>query len=220
MRSEIFHPPLREKLEADILRFLNGYGSFLSQEAATSTRAVGDAVETILSENIAKLLGEHIQDYSADFARRAMADLAFNDRAGGYYRVDVKTHRLDTKFNMPNLTSCERLCRFYEDDRNFFVILMVAYSLEGTKFEARKVHFVPIEFLSWDGLTIGALGWGQIQIANSNRMLIEPASRKTWMLKLCDTMQDFYEEEIRKITNQRIGYFERVKQLWLKKTDD
>ena len=26
-----------------------------------------------------------------------------------------------------------------------------------------KVLFVPLEFLSWDCLTLGALGWGQIQ---------------------------------------------------------
>ncbi len=53
-----------------------------------------------------------------------MADLAFEDLDGYYYVVDVKTHRLSTKFNMPNLTSVERLARFYEDDKNYFVVLM------------------------------------------------------------------------------------------------
>ena len=53
-----------------------------------------------------------------------MADLAFEDLDGYYYIVDVKTHRLSTKFNMPNLTSVERLARFYEDDKNYFVVLM------------------------------------------------------------------------------------------------
>lgn len=38
-----------------------------------------------------------------------MADLAFKDPDGFYYIVDVKTHRLGTAFNMPNLTSVERL---------------------------------------------------------------------------------------------------------------
>lgn len=40
-----------------------------------------------------------------------MADIAFKDRDDFYYVVDVKTHREDTKFNMPNLTSVERLAR-------------------------------------------------------------------------------------------------------------
>ena len=61
-----------------------------------------------------------------------MADLAFEDSEGFYYVVDVKTHRHDTKFNMPNLTSVERLARFYEDDKNYFVLLFVSYEVVGT----------------------------------------------------------------------------------------
>jgi len=56
-----------------------------------------------------------------------MADLAFTDKDGFYYVVDVKTHRLDTKFNMPNLTSVERLARFYEEDVNYFSLLKIDY---------------------------------------------------------------------------------------------
>jgi len=94
--------------------------------------------------------------------------LAFKDKQDFYYVVDVKTHREDTKFNMPNLTSVERLARFYEDDFNYFVMLLVKYNMQGTHAAISEVTFVPIEFLDWDCLTIGALGWGQIQIANSN----------------------------------------------------
>jgi hypothetical protein len=143
-----------------------------------------------------------------------MADLAFTDRDGFYYVVDVKTHRLETHFNMPNLTSVERLARFYEDDNNYFVVLMVKYAIAGTSVNVDRVHFVPIEFLSWDCLTIGALGWGQIQIANANIINInEGYSRKNWMIELCDVMSEFYPREIGKI-NDRIDYFQRVRQRW------
>ena len=146
-----------------------------------------------------------------------MADLAFYDADGFYYIVDVKTHRLDTKFNMPNLTSVERLARFYEDDKNYFVILLIAYNLEGVRVTVNKVHFVPIEFLSWECLTIGALGWGQIQIANSNKIVIIPRnSRKEWMIDLCDTLLEFYPSEIGKI-GERIEHFKKVKQRWANK---
>ena len=59
------------------------------------------------------ILGDWCAEYSSSFARRAMADIAFTDVDGFYYVVDVKTHRADTKFNMPNLTSVDRLSRFY-----------------------------------------------------------------------------------------------------------
>ena len=80
--------------------------------------------------------------------------------------------------------------------------------------QVNHVDFVPIEFLDWDCLTIGALGWGQIQIANSNRIVLTPHnSRKRWMIELCDTLLEFYPKEIGKI-QERIEYFEKVKSRW------
>jgi hypothetical protein len=180
-----------------------------------SRRATGDAIQDILSENFQLVLGSDVcAKYSSQFARRAMADLAFEDEEGCYYVVDVKTHRLSTKFNMPNLTSVERLARFYEDDRNHFVILMVGYDIQELTAVIEEVTFVPIEFLPWECLTIGALGWGQIQIANSNFVKILPGrSRKEWMLELCDTLLEFYPKEILKI-DRRIERFKQIRAGW------
>ena len=165
-------------------------------------------------------LGDRCADYQSDFARRAMADLAFKDNDGFYYVVDVKTHREETKFNMPNLTSVHRLARLYEDDSNYFSLLIVRYSMLETTAQISDVYFVPIEFMGWDCLTIGALGWGQIQIANSNNIRInEGYSRKKWMLELCDVMAEFYPKEVLKITD-RIGYFEKVKLFWQAQPND
>ncbi|GIK58865.1 MAG: hypothetical protein BroJett015_45280 [Chloroflexota bacterium] len=148
-----------------------------------------------------------------------MADLAFTDVDGFYYVVDVKTHRTDTKFNMPNLTSVERLARFYEDDSNYFTLLLVSYQLDEEKTEFTGVRFIPIEFLDWGCLTIGALGWGQIQIANSNRIIVNSGySRKRWMLELCDVLMEFYPKEISKITG-RIEHFKQVRDFWLAKAE-
>jgi hypothetical protein len=149
-----------------------------------------------------------------------MADLAFTDGEGCYYIVDVKTHRLDTKFNMPNLTSVERLARYYEDDANYFVLLLISYRVTGARLEFLNAHFVPIEFLDWSCLTIGALGWGQIQLANSNIVTINPQySRRRWMIELCDIMLAFYPREIQKIL-QRTDYFEKLRTNWVAKPEE
>ncbi len=80
-----------------------------------------------------------------------------------------------------------------------------------------EARFFPIENLSWDCLTIGALGWGQIQIANANRLEIDfSITRKKWMLSLCDAMSEFYPREIEKIS-ERIDYFKKVRDRWEKK---
>jgi hypothetical protein len=217
--SQLLYTGDYQKLQKEIREFLNSQPDFLSAQTAASPRAVGDAIQSILSENFRSLLGNRCKDYSADFARRAMADLAFTDQDDFYYYVDVKTHRLDTKFNMPNLTSVERIARFYEDDKNYFVMLMVKYLIKQTKARVQEVHFISIEFLAWDCLTIGALGWGQIQIADAKVIKInEGYSRRKWMLELCDVMLDFYPKEIGKIKN-RIEYFKQVKRRWEKKRE-
>jgi len=220
MKSEIFYNDTYKNIEQKIKSFINKYPDFLSKDTVSSTRATGDAIQHILEENFQGMLGESSKEYSTSFARRAMADLAFTDQKDLYYMVDVKTHRLETKFNMPNLTSVERLARFYEDDKNYFVMLMVAYNLvSGVHINVEKVHFVPIEFLSWDCLTVGALGWGQIQIANANNIIVNHKySRKKWMLELCDFLFEFYPREIEKVKD-RIDYFRKVRKRWEEKLD-
>lgn len=174
-------------------------------------------IGNLLGDNFKKILGDLAGEYSSSFARRAMADLAFTDKEGFYHVVDIKTHRLDTKFNMPNLTSVERLSRFYEEDVNYFLILKVDYQIEGTKVNIKHVTFAPIEFFDWKCLTIGALGWGQIQIANANVVnLIPKNSRKKWMIELCDILLEFYPKEIGKI-GERIDHFKKIRKFWEKK---
>lgn len=219
-KSQIFYSEKFGEVQEAIREFLNSQEDYLSTSTANSPRAVGDAIQDVLGSNLQQVLGDEVcKNYSANFARRAMADLAFEDDNGFYYVIDVKTHRLSTKFNMPNLTSVERLTRFYEEDKNVFAVLMVAYDVERTRVEVERVTFAPIEFLGWDCLTIGALGWGQIQIANSNSITVNPGySRKQWMLELCDTLSGFYPREIAKI-EERLNYFGRVKQFWLNHSD-
>ena len=220
MKSKIFYTNDYKDIEQRVQEFLNSHEDFMSLTTVRSTRAVGDAVEGILSESFDVLLGDRCSDYSSVFARRSMADLAFKDKDDFYYIVDVKTHRTSTKFNMPNITSVKRLARFYEDNKNYFVILMVAYDLIETKVVVSDVKFLPIEFFGWQCLTVGALGWGQIQIANSNYIEVNPNySRKKWMLELCDTLMDFYPKEILKI-KKRITWFEKLRTTWNQMPED
>lgn len=219
MKSKIFYTNEYKKIEKKILSFLNSQTDFLSPSTINSPRAVGDAIQNLLADNFDKILGDLSSHYSSDFARRAMADLAFEDKDGNYYVVDVKTHRLDSKFNMPNLTSVERLARFYENDKNYFIVLKADYKVKNTKVIIKKINFIPIEFLDWDCLTLGALGWGQIQIANSNNVSINVKnSRKKWMLELCDYLFEFYPREVVKI-NVRLNYFKRIQKYWQNKKD-
>jgi hypothetical protein len=217
--SRIFYTDTYHEIESEIQNLLNSQDDFLSNRTVRSTRATGDAVEEILKDNFEDILGDWCQEYSADFARRAMADFAFRDFEDFYYVIDVKTHRTDTKFNMPNLTSVRRLARLYEDDKNYFALILASYHTEKTKAVFTQVRFIPVEFLDWSSLTIGALGWGQIQIANSNNIIVNPKySRRDWMIELCDAVLQFYPKELLKI-DQRIQKFREIREYWLSRSD-
>ena len=192
----------------------------MSEVTINSPRAVGDAVQEYLEENFVNCIPvDLVKDYSAEFARRSMADFAFYDTDGKYYAVDSKTHNLGTSFNMPNLTSVERLSRFYQDSNNYFSVLLVSYEVSGETLLFKDCKFVPIELLDWSCLTLGALGWGQIQIANSNNVVVnEKNTRKKWMLQFCDMLDCFYPNEIAKIT-ARIDHFKKVREFWENQPD-
>ncbi|MCS6872258.1 MAG: hypothetical protein RML95_01640 [Anaerolineae bacterium] len=218
MRSELFYTDAHQRVERETLLLLSQAPTLLSTHTLESPRAVGDAVQAFLGVHFEQALGNLASRYQADFARRAMADIAFEGSDGMYYIVDVKTRRHNTRFNMPNLTSVERLARLYEDDRNVFALLLVDYAIAGTLLHSEQVRFFPIEFISWECLTIGALGWGQIQIANVSHLVVQMQSRRTWMLTLCERLLQFYPREIDKIV-QRMAHFKEVQQAWVARED-
>jgi hypothetical protein len=216
----LFSNKANNGIESKIKMFLNEQEEFLSGSTVRSTRAAGDAIQHIITEQFPTIVGPALcHNYRSDFSRRAMEDLAFNDQDDNYYGIDVKTHRISTKFNMPNLTSVERLARFYEDDKNYFVVLYIGYDVEGLRVVVSDVKFVPIEFLDWSCLTLGALGVGQIQIKKASNIKINQGqTRKQWMLRFCEKVGDFYPREISKI-DRRILYFNKVRAAWEAKPD-
>lgn len=219
MKSSFFYGDACGAVAQKIQRAINAAPDILSAFTASSPRAAGDAIQLLVEEKFETAAGAWCAEYSSAFARRAMADLAFKDKQGFYCIVDVKTHRQDTQFNMPALVSVERLARFYEDDMNIFAILLVRYTVAGARVRATDVVFCPIEFLDWRCLTIGALGWGQIQIADSNNIRRNPGqSRKDWMLALCAAVSAFYPKQISQIEG-RISRFNEIESHWRRKKD-
>lgn len=77
MNSKIFSPRYRAEMEKRALGILKKNSKIMSAHTVESPRAVGDAVEKILADNIEYIVGARGREFSAQFARRAMADMAF-----------------------------------------------------------------------------------------------------------------------------------------------
>lgn len=212
---------LLDNTARSVLELLNEKGRHIvNGRSLHSPRAVGDAIQEFLGEQngLRRCLPQNmLHSFENDFERRSMEDMAFYDVNHRYYAVDCKTHNLSTVFNMPNLISVRRLANFYKNDTNVFCILIVEYEVKDNYISYTNCHFKPIEAFSWDCLTIGALGWGQIQIANANVLKFEKKiGRKTWMLQLCDYLDTFYDEEIYKIEERKL-WFKDIKEYWKQK---
>jgi hypothetical protein len=94
MKSELFVPKTRKTIEQTVIALLNG-NQLMNYNTVNSPRAVGDAVQGFLEKNIEKCLPQKlVAKINTSFARRSMADLAFEDVTGNYYVVDIKTHNL------------------------------------------------------------------------------------------------------------------------------
>ena len=209
---------IASEIEGNILQLLNANAAnIVSNVSLDSPRAVGDAVQEFLAEHLMQCIpSEVLESFEKDFQRRSMEDMAFYDKNKNYYAVDVKTHNKGTLFNMPNLISVKRLATFYKNDTNFLYILFVEYKIENSGIHYLNCHFRPIEGFDWSCLTMGALGWGQIQIANSNNLQFCTPVRKNWMLRLCDVIDQFYETEMGKI-RERKTWFESIRNFWKKR---
>lgn len=170
-----------------------------------SPRIVGDKVQDYLGDVLSTILSPI--KVKTDFGRRSMEDMAFTDQNNNYYAVDVKTHNVDLKFSRPNLISVERLANFYHKDNNNFCILLVSYRIPDGKISFQNCVFKRIENFNWNCLSIGALGCGQIQIANANKELSyldnDSNTRKSWMLTFCKELSIFYNKEQSKIINRK-----------------
>ena len=115
----------------EILAHLREHASeIVSGSLLSSPRVVGDAVQEYLAERgLPEVLAKYGISVRDEFSKRAMEDMAFKDSRSNYYAVDVKTHNVDTQFNMPNLISVRRLATFYKnDDKNNFCILITKVS--------------------------------------------------------------------------------------------
>ena len=134
------------EIETKIKNFLNSTQA--DKLFKGSPRTVGDRIEEVIKNQIDGFIG-NIINFDPRFARRAMEDLAFEDVEGNYYALDVKTHNLQTVFNMPNLTSVQRLAKFYQDANNYFCLLKIDYA-QGLKSLVKAVHFYPSNI--WIGI--------------------------------------------------------------------
>lgn len=207
---KILNPETKNFFESAMFQTLqtNKTGIFSNEGRCNEPRVVAENVKMICRQEFNNCLpaGTISLNLSDDLSRHSMGDINVTDCDGCNYYIDIITHNLDTNFNMPNITSISRLSKYYSvnNPSSFFLILMIEYNINALGINFQSVQLFAIENISWDCLRIGSLGTGQIQLKNSNTIIIDyKLSREIWMSEFYRQAEIYYANEISKAQERR-----------------
>ena len=168
-------------------------------------RGIADKIEDIVCSQVMKLKSSGLVVEAAT-SKRSIEDIQIKQGLE-LYKIDIKSHDVNSDFSMPNLVSIDRLRKFYEKDTNFLVYIFVDYKTVGTTTTIEKIEVRLVEELDWSILAIQNLGKGQLQIKNMNSELIfTTPNRDEWVSVLKTNAIDYYNKLVSKI--------ERYKKEW------
>jgi hypothetical protein len=166
-----------------------------------SHRAVGDKIESLCSKIVESQFKER---FSPAKSKRSIEDfiIPFEKK---YVFYDVKTHHVQEKagFSMPNLISVKRLKKFFQNKSQSLNYIFVDYRRNKDLVEILDVKVFNICELDWNNLTIGALGYGQLQIKDKNKkFLLTSECQEKWESQLNKRVDSFYKKQICKFEKQ------------------
>ena len=169
-------------------------------------RGIADRIEDIVCSQVMKLKSTGLVVEAAT-SKRSIEDIQIKQGLE-LYKIDIKSHDVNSDFSMPNLVSIDRLRKFYEKDTNFLVYIFVDYKTVGTTTTIEKIEVRLVEELDWSIVAIQNLGKGQLQIKNMNSDLVFiTPNRAVWMATLKTNATNYYNKLIQKI--------ERYKKEWI-----
>lgn len=204
MADKIFSTTLHETIQTILMEHLNSMD--LDELGFNySVRAAGDKFPKLLSKKFREIIEKEMFQFEDTQGRKKICNFRFYNSELNYY-IDVITHREDTKLNMPNITSINRLLKILKNNKNHFCILLINYSLLKNNNPISSVKFFPIEWLDWGSITFGNLGNGQIQIKDTSKILLNKnVERLNWLIDFCDKTKQWYNyqnnKNIKRIEN-------------------
>lgn len=188
-----------KKIERILFEFLNSRNKE-ELDLNESVRAIGDKIPFVLGGKISSIFNKYIAEYEILSSSKKICNVFIRDKYGNKYFIDIITHNTNKSFVRPNITTVKTIEKLYNDPQNIFLILLVHYNADLEKNFITGVQLFPIEWVDWSCLDIGALGNGQIQIKNSNEIIINKyADRHDWNEEFKKQLMLFYRKQETKI---------------------
>jgi|APGre2960657404_1045060.scaffolds.fasta_scaffold01623_9 hypothetical protein len=187
-------------LNQDIQNLLHSHLLPFMADESLSHRAVGDMIEHLSSKIISN---QYQAQFTKSKSKKSVDDFSISvDKIKHLF--DIKSHHInESGFSMPNLISVKRLIKLLKDEELTLNYIFIDYKRKEGKVEIAEIKIIPIWELDWNCLSIGALGYGQIQISNKNKPIITTQiGRNEWKNILKKQVINFYCKQIVKYEKQ------------------
>jgi len=151
-----------------------------------TTYNIGSNKQRIIGDCIEDMVIDVYKDSGLNFiyksGERSMEDFCIM-KDNVLHLIDVKTHNTNKDFCMPNLSSINRINDVYRDNTKALHYLFISYTVVNGHVTITKVENCRPHHISWNHLSIGNLGKGQLQIKNSHKLTfdVNMYSKDEWL---------------------------------------
>ena len=171
-------------------------------------RSVGDIVEFKIRQILMDLPPYGvIKECLLPRSKKSIEDVTLVGTNGVNYRVDPKTHNIDSEFSMPNLSSVEKLRKLLENENEELIYIFVSYVINGVEVSITKIDVKYLWELSFEMLRIGSLGKGQLQISNMhNELKFTDSGKLEWLNELKSKVREYHNQRIKQIEKDKLKW--------------
>ena len=106
-------------------------------------RGVADVIEKYICEQIIKIDDQNLIIEESK-TKKSLEDVQIKNNQE-LYKIDIKTHDINSDFSMPNLISVDRLKKFYENDNNYIIYIFVSYNTINNNTQIKNIQIRFIE---------------------------------------------------------------------------
>jgi len=169
-------------------------------------RSVADLVEHKVKRILFSLeCNPFIKSFLPARSKKSLEDCTLIDHEDHTFYVDIKTHDINAKFSMPNLTSIEKIRQINSQETKDIIYVFVGYYVEN---QIVFIHSIETKFiweLDFSMLQIGNLGKGQLQICNmKNKLVFTDKGKFLWFEDLKKVVNKFHKKRIKIIEKEQL----------------
>ena len=203
-KSSLKYETMRKLISKELILNMK---NFMIEEGAKQ-RSIADSIEhkvktILMTTKMYDIIKETLEPRGS----KSIEDVTIVGKNDMTFYVDTKTHNVNRKFSMPNLTSVEKLRNLFSHYDTELIYVFVSYSVSDNYVNLLSFDVKYIWEIDVDCLRVGALGLGQLQIKDKNKPLkFVNISKLEWFNKLKTMVNIYHKKQIESIKKEMVKW--------------